>query len=302
VDEIPLAYIHFPEEKPNHEESVRYFIKLGQEYALKLGYRLNFFDAREFESGIQATRILYSRGTQGILVPHGLDLNRLQGMDWARFSVVGWGSGAMNLDLPQPPLNRVAVDHFGAVVQAWNETCQRGYQKIGFALPTLLPSSTNDQSRWAAVQYCLQRVPSRLRLPTFFSGSRADVDQICPWARRYRPDAIIGFNTWMRHALESGGFRIPHDAGYVSLHKDFDIGPGHLRDRDSGMEQPEVECMRAAVELLDQQIRHHQCGFSEQTRTVMIHAKWVDGETLPSKVTKPSKTARFHAPRQLRVA
>jgi hypothetical protein len=46
-----------------------------------------------------------------------------------------------------------------------------------------------------------------------------------------------------------------------------------------------VKSILAALELLDQQIRHHQCGLSNEPRVLMIDPEWIDGETLPDRST-----------------
>jgi hypothetical protein len=49
-----------------------------------------------------------------------------------------------------------------------------------------------------------------------------------------------------------------------------------------------------SLELLDQQIRHHEFGLSGEPRTLMINSEWVEGSTLPPKpvVTKARRGRR----------
>jgi hypothetical protein len=50
------------------------------------------------------------------------------------------------------------------------------------------------------------------------------------------------------------------------------------------MREMVVDKIHAAIELLDQQIRHHHSGLDPRSRTQMIHSEWVEGTTLPPKV------------------
>jgi hypothetical protein len=49
----------------------------------------------------------------------------------------------------------------------------------------------------------------------------------------------------------------------------------------AGMKQMRAESLFVTLELLDQEIRHHQVGLAQRPRTVMIHSEWSDGKTLP---------------------
>ena len=291
---IPLAYIHFPE--PDESEEITGQVLFGhlQEHARKLGYFLEQFKVHDFQDGKHATQVLFARGVQGIIVSSRFHPKMLPGMDWSRFFVVGFG--ARHVEKPDSRRDlfyHTAVDHFGLVLSAWNETWARGYRRIGFALFELNPNLLDDELRWAAAQLCLLRAPSDDRIPPFFfpiefmEESAPDLRQ---WVKHHRLDAVIGFNTYVRGLLEHAGYRTPQDIGFVSLHK----GTGVeliKRETDAGMREMRRECLLATVELLDQQIRHHQYGTDSQPRTVMIHAEWLDGETLPPKVPLPPHRA-----------
>ncbi len=80
---------------------------------------------------------------------------------------------------------------------------------------------------WGAAHICQFRVPSRLRIPPLTASIQtvSIVGKLGRWIRRYRPDAIIGFNAGILWQIQKAGYRVPEDIGFVSLHVDrsFDI-------------------------------------------------------------------------------
>jgi DNA-binding LacI/PurR family transcriptional regulator len=292
TDGTPIAYIRLPERTRGDEFTTQHIFALQQAHARKLGYRLEVFNVGDFRDGAHATGVLFSQGFQGILLQTRFRLNMLPGMDWNRFSVVGWGeSTAKSQDSTRSPLSRAIVDHFGTVVRAWEETRKRGYRKIGFVLFNLPESRIEDESRLGAALMCLQRIPPRLRISPFILGQLNDFIslRLARWVRRCRLDAVIGFNSFILWALKREGFRIPRDLGFTSLHNEVDAEtPPRTKFRVSGMKEIRLKTMLAAVELLDQQIRHHQYGLPGEPRTVLIDSEWIEGETLPPKPGRSS--------------
>jgi LacI family transcriptional regulator len=153
----PLAYIHVPEKAADEEFTLKHMAKTAQAYAQKLGYQLMIFNVDDFKNGAHATRVLFSRGTQGILLPRKFNLKQWPEMDWSRFSVVGWGESIAEASgATEPLLSRAAVDHFSLISRTWIETRKRGYRKIGFAFFKPIPGAMDDKIRWGAAQACLQ--------------------------------------------------------------------------------------------------------------------------------------------------
>jgi LacI family transcriptional regulator len=284
-DGAPLGYLFCPLGTLEDGYSL-YIAKFGQEHARKMGYRLEVFDVRAFKDGVEATRMLYARGMQGIILPHNFKTNTLPGMDWSRFSVVGIDESlADSQDSEQPLLYRAAVDHLALVLKAWSETWKRGYRRIGFGLFKLRPALMDDYARWAATQICLLRIPARLRVPTFLAKAQDDIEglDLKKWAERHRPDAVIGFNSYFGTKLREQGFRIPQDIGFATLHREAESTLPSEITTDAGMKHVRRQSILSAIELLDQQIRHHRYGLAREPRTLMIQSEWVEGETLPPK-------------------
>ena len=280
----PLAYIR--QRTTDGELELREQDRIEKTHAQKLGYWLETFDVESFQSGEQATRILFSRGFQGIILQAHFELTLLPGMDWTRFCVVQRGESGGN---PVPPAAqlpfRATLDHFNLIVRAWDETWKRGYRRIGFAFLPLSEKVPEDDVRWGAAQSRLRRVSRRDRIPPFILPRLTwqDSPLMADWVRRYRPDAVIGFNAFFLWALRQEGFRVPEDIGFATLHKSMPPLPNNFDFRESGMKALNLEVMFAVLELMDQLVRHSQYGLSKEPRTVMIQSEWIDGETLPRR-------------------
>jgi len=286
---MPLAFLHLSYGTRDNQDDLRERIEEGRRYARKLGYRLDVFEVSDFKDGHHATRVLFARGVQGIVVPHFIQPQSLPGMDWTRFAVVGIGeiskavAGADELFFSQ-----ASVDHFGTVVQAWREMEARGYRKIGVMLVMTAARLRDDDLRWGAVHACLKYLPPSRRVPPFVIDAQGNIDlpKLKEWVDRHRLDAIIGFNEWTLWALKEVGVRIPEDVAFAMLHRSPDV----VTVKESspiysmaGMKHIRVEPIFAALELLDQQIRHHERGLRKQPRTLVIHSEWVDGTTAPDR-------------------
>jgi LacI family transcriptional regulator len=287
----PLAYIHVPSADLG-DMAAPARIKVQEEYGRKLGYWLETFDVTSFKDGAQATRILFSRGFQGIILQRHFQLNLLPGMDWNRFCVVEWGeSSADPVATTEQLPYRATVDHFNSIVRTWDEAWKRGYKRIGFGFLPLSEKEPEDDLRWGAAQSCLRRVPRRFRIPPLILHriDWKDSRIVADWARRHRLDAVIGFNTFFLWALKTEGFRIPDEIGFATLHSvpsaegaEYDFG-------EAGMKDMRLEIMLVALDVMDQMVRHHQYGLFKEPRTVMIQSKWIEGVTLPIRVQPPRK-------------
>jgi hypothetical protein len=154
----------------------------------------------------------------------------------------------------------------------------------------------DDQLRIAAAQFCLSNVPPRLRIPLYLGKVEEHFDScsLGKWVRRHRLDAVIGFSGGVHWGLRHAGFRMPEELGFAVLHRDVDFehlsGPSEYLP--SGMKEMRLPSMLAALELLDQQIRHHQFGISGKPRVLMIGSEWVEGNTLPPKTARPKRRSR----------
>ena len=282
---IPIAYLRFHTTEKMYQLGENLILKEVRIHVNRLGYRLEEFDIADFKDGTHLSRVLFARGVQGVLLAQLLRPDLLVEMDWKPFSVVALGESVGDEISAHLSLNRASVDHFGLVMQAWSKAWDRGYRRIGVALLKHTTLLADDEARFGAVAACQGRDPSQPKIPPFIwtMNEPGFEKRLVDWAREYQPDAILGFNGWILRILQEAGFQVPQKMGFAALHLRW----GGVDDKDffgqhiSGMKEMVVERMQAAVELLDQQIRHYQHGLDPRARTALIHSEWVEGETLP---------------------
>jgi DNA-binding LacI/PurR family transcriptional regulator len=281
----PLAYIRFPEfNDPFIRLGEKLVVTEGQDYAKKLGYHLEEFEVADFKDGAHLSRVLFARGVQGILLPQLFRASLLKGLDWKCFSVVALGENLAEPAVSLPPVPCASVDHFGLIMRVWGEAWKRGYRRIGFVLLEHHPSLVDDELRRGAIAVCQSRIPARLRIPSLVWTKGKGVEKMMPdWARRYRPDVVAGFNDWIHACLLEAGFRVPEEIGFITLHSKW--GEPQRTDPTpySGMREMVADKIHAAIEVLDQQIRHHHSGLDPRARTQLIHSEWMEGTTLPPR-------------------
>jgi hypothetical protein len=94
------------------------------------------------------------------------------------------------------------------------------------------------------------------------------------WARRTKPDGIIGINDWVYWLLRDDGWKLPGDAAYVSLFCD------HRYHTTAGVMTCDAEQGRATVEMLDLLIARQALGFPETPRIIRVPPTWRRGPTL----------------------
>jgi len=101
-----------------------------------LGYHLERVRLKEFGSVEALDRALYTRGVRGLLVPIIRAAEALPALQWDRYSAVACG-----VDFHKPPMHVVRPDVFAKIDEAWRRLLDRGYRRIGVALPV---ESTNE--------------------------------------------------------------------------------------------------------------------------------------------------------------
>ena len=179
----PLAFLHRQEKTFIYTIPPAEFRAL-QAHSHKLGFRLNRFNLDEFKDGTHATKVLYARGIQGIVLPPSIQAGTLPGMDWSRFAVVRWGECIPEAPgAPHPDFSRACVDHFGSLLRAWEETRKRGYQRIGIVLFKVRPDSADDPAALGRLPGCPvsdSAAPAHSDLP---AGTHFRSGQFSPQAR-----------------------------------------------------------------------------------------------------------------------
>ncbi len=269
-----LSYlVNSREPDPERRElQSRYFISARQR-AEERGYQIRRFDLAAYESGAQASRVLYHRGVQGLIIP---EMAReaeplLRDFEWDRFAVVCCMLGWLNT-----PFHVVRKDIFNDTRLLWREAVARGYRRIGGALFQHDPIAEDDYSRYGAAA-TEQRllIPASRRLPLLLCSPQ-DEAAFLAWMRRFQPDAILAFCEAPYRWLLKAGYKVPGDVAFAMSFVDL-----ASNQRCSGVSALSCELGQAAVDHLIAQIHHNLRGIPAIQQSISLEPKWVEGETMP---------------------
>jgi LacI family transcriptional regulator len=273
LDEVPLAYLesYGPGEM---RAGGRYFDPAAKR-AAALGYRLEQINLREWEGAKDIWKVLYARGFVGVILGSMRSGHLPMLLRNEAFPVVCCGR------TDTFPFNTVRPAIVSGIHIAWRELLALGYRRIGAAVCRHDPEVEDDFSRRAAAFACLSDFHTKAEFVPPLTSPFQDEGAFEKWVLRHRPEVVLGFS--MRHyrALERMGFGIPDDVGFASPHRDD--ADSEIPRQISGLYQRPALIAEAAVNLIDQMIRHGERGVAQNPLTITVGPVWVAGETLRSR-------------------
>lgn len=249
--------------------------------AAELGYSWSAWSVSPRASWAKLGQTLHHRGVLGVIITPIFGMTSLPDFPWSRFAIVSSGRNFFRVPFPE-----VAADPFDRVLDVHARILALGYRRPGYVLLRHARMHPDDQARAAAVGFVLAQVPQRDRVPAFESLFDKPLDGLPGWFHAHQPDVVIGFHPGIKIILEAAGVAFPGQCGFASLHlQDYlDSHSGCAGFRDSIPAE-----QLAAVDLLDQQIRHHRFGPIESPFLLRMPFVWVDGPTLPPRGRSPSR-------------
>jgi DNA-binding LacI/PurR family transcriptional regulator len=275
ASDIPIAFIS----ADPRELKEKVMLEDAVTQAPELGYKVAVYPVKDLAGLRDPGRVLYSRGVQGIILPHFFNPDSLRQMDWTPFSVVALGH-AFGTEPSAPGFHHVTDDHHETITGAWNRALAAGYRRIGAVYCQHLIPIRDDELRYAALLYCQEKTPKSRRVPIFNEGTLfGNSCNLRPWLERYRPDVVLGMTSGNFWDIHRAGYRIPDDVAFLNLHRELPEQTPELRFM-AGMTQVRAE-IKIALELLDQEVRLRHRGVSNLPRTVLLHPHWTDGESMP---------------------
>jgi len=222
----------------------------------------------------QLVRILDATGVEAILLGRLYDDQLLRAVDWERFSVVAWEAGWV-----PPPFHLVLPDLGQEIIEAVRLCRDRGYQRVGAVLFRERLAPVDHFDRRAGLDYCAREMTG----PSFrFSAvetrpdTRTDFDT---WFNRFRPDAVIGQTELVYWWLQQRGLVPGRDCGFLLLHRTDEPADPKI----SGFENNLSLTARAALRLLDSEVRNFERGIPDIPQRVLLRMPWREGETLPPR-------------------
>lgn len=270
LNEVPLAYVesYGPGEL---RAGGRYFDPAARR-ASALGYRIEHINLRNWEGTADLWKVLYARGFAGVILGSIRSGHLPMLLRNETFPVVCCGR------TDTFPFNTVRPAIVSGIHMAWRELLALGYRRIGAAVCRHDPEVEDDFSRHAAALACLSEFHTKAEFIPPLRAPFQDEAAFKKWVLKYGPEVVLGFSLRHYHAIKREGLRIPGDIGFASPHRDDEDSEISLRI--SGLYQRPALIAEAAVNLIDQMIRHGERGVLQNPLTITVQPVWVPGETL----------------------
>jgi LacI family transcriptional regulator len=235
--------------------------------AAERGYRLEpFWLSEPGMTAQRMSRILWTRGIQGVLLPPQEHLTRID-LDWGNLSAVTFG-----YTLVHPRLHLVSNHEYRTMGTLFAELEKRSYRRVG--LVNLREHDKRVDNNWLAAYLVEQtRLPQEHQLPPLVL-EQWNTKTFLSWVERHRPDAIVTRLPEVIRSLRRAGYRVPHDVG-VAYHS--------LDEKSlclSGMKKNSFQIGEMAVDLLIDMLHRNERGIPVRPYLLMVEGSWVEGNTL----------------------
>ncbi len=237
--------------------------------AAELGYGLEeHWMGEAAHSGARMSTILETRGIPGVLIAPLPEHGHRLGLDWSRFSTV-----ALGWSFNEVPTHHIANSGFHSINTALAACRDRGFTRIGFAIPQIVDDKT--EHIWLSTYLgFLARHPKLKKLAPLVIDE-FEREPFLAWHERQRPEVIVTTHVPILAWLKQAGVRVPQDVAYVYL--DYTPERGDF----AGINQQPEKVGAAAVDLLVEQINQNRRGIPETPKSVLIEGVWRDGPTCP---------------------
>lgn len=170
-----------------------------KERAEELGYKIEVFFIDDYPNAESLTRVLYTRGTRGIIVApiQNPDSKRAMNLEWDKFTAVCCGVGRV-----RPNLHTVSSDTFETTRRVWELVAKAGHKRIGAALHCHNPIADDDWQRIGASTAAIRflNLSESVNIPIHTEDINDDA-LLMKWYERHRPEVVIGFNQSISRAF-----------------------------------------------------------------------------------------------------
>lgn len=250
-------------------------IRLGvSRYAQSQGFGFDMFhlDASDL-TGIQITRILRSRGIQGLLFAPRVDSGTVPELDWANFSPVAIGYSITNLHV-----NRACAHHAHNMRICLHALRERGYRRIGLILPYAIYERSRGivNGAFLSEQYLL---PKESRVSPLIAHAITK-PTVAQWLRRQRIDCVIlsAFASQIWAWIQELGYDVPNEIGVSVI---FRTGKA---DPIAGIDEQLDLVGEAAARIVVPMLQHNERGLPVFPLYNLVEGLWVDSSTVRSRV------------------
>ncbi|MBW8782878.1 MAG: LacI family DNA-binding transcriptional regulator [Verrucomicrobia bacterium] len=239
------------------------------------GYRLEEFTPGPRYSLARIQHVLKARNIQGVLISprqSGLQMD-LQSFPWSEFSSVRFGH-----TLTELPMHIVTSAHVSNATLAFRAMRERGYRRVGFVTSD---DSLDHTPFVSGILRAQLRIPSSEVLPPLLlqkGDTKDDLLALIQWLKTHRPDGVLTNLRGIPKALAVLGVKVPRDLGLATTSI-------HDGNADAGIAQNSFEIGRVAAETVISLINHNNRGIPAFQREILIEGTWVDGASLPSRLS-----------------
>ncbi|RRJ97707.1 LacI family transcriptional regulator [Opitutaceae bacterium TAV4] len=240
------------------------------ERAAELGYQVERFQLpKDLRAQRTVARQLLARGIRGVVFgPRVWTDSRQLADEWTRFAAIEIEHTLETSSFPR--IDRLLADDMERLL---DELYARGYRRIGLAMQ----GADEDRRHWAVFAACLlfeRQHRDAVRVTSLFEDtedySPASVDR---WAKKRRPEVIIGNGPEPLDWLQAAGWRVPSDIGVCRI----DCVEGRP---ESGLKINYEDMGRMAVSQLASALERHDSHYESPQPVVCIRSEWHEGTTL----------------------
>lgn len=254
------------------------FLEGARGRAEQLGYKIETLWMQEPGMTSQrANQILRSRGIRGLVLAPQSKLQWDLDMDWSELSVIRLGDYST---LPTD-FNLAAADHYWAMQECLGRLNEKGYQSAGYVSWQYFEQRINlsyisAYQGWGTLHPNVKLVPAFL--PDKFTKTA-----FLRWFKKHKPEVLILPNNqeigrtldWVRQDLN---YLIPKDVAVC-----FTCIPLHFGPEWSGVDEGYTTIGARTLDYLVDMINRNEVDQPERPTRHLIHGRWVEGSTLPSR-------------------
>ena len=249
---LPAAYLtcHPDNFKWKADAHFRSIFEGAKEQAERYGFALTEFRLSDYAREVaRLNQVLVTRNVQGVIVGPTLEHHTIEGLDWARYSLVTIGYG-----LSSPVLHRVTEDHHLGMKLAFESCLRSGHRRIGLAV--VRQHNAMRRERWigAYLYEQAQHLKGSERLPFFIAESDRPIMEAAGWLKANQPEILLADDpaAWRGAGVPTLGFALSAAHQYPGVHEN---------NRGIG---------RCAADLLVSLALRNERGFPSSRQTVLV--------------------------------
>ncbi len=243
--------------------------------ARQLGYEVEEFSMlQEGMTPERASRILHSRGIEGLLLAPQMNPGTWLPMNYEKFAAITFG-----YSLSPQAFHLVTNHQFHSMSMALEQLAALGYRKIGLYLHEAIDEKA-DNGYLTGFWRFFHHHPELTSLePCIVSKFGIDQTLFPAWYKKHRPDVVVTDSDlpvldWLHEA----GARVPEEAGcvWLSVAEDDDF--------HAGIYQHGQLIGRTAVDFLVGMLQRGERGMPETPIRMLVEGRWNPGQTLRRQI------------------